>query len=137
MKYMLDTNICIFVLRNKDEKAKNVVIELKKHDPQDICISSITYAELMHGVFKNANPKAKYYGLLCFLSSISIVDFSQKAAEEYGRIRKDLENKRQIIGPMDLLIAAHAKSLNATIVTNNVKEFERVDGLYVEDWSLE
>lgn len=136
MKYMLDTNICIFVLRNKDEKAKNVVMELKKHDPQDICISSITYAELMHGVFKNANPKSKYYGLLCFLSSISIVDFSQKAAEEYGRIRRDLEKKRQIIGPMDLLIAAHAKSLNATIVTNNVNEFNRVEGLYVEDWSL-
>lgn len=137
MKYMLDTNICIFVLRNKDNQAENVIKNIKAHKAEDICISSITYAELMHGVEKNVNPSKKRLGLMLFLSNISVLDFDQKAAEEYGKIRVALEKNRNVIGPMDILIAAHGKSLGMTIVTNNTREFERVEGLKVEDWSQE
>ena len=91
----------------------------------------------MHGVEKNVNPSKKRLGLMLFLSNISVLDFDQKAAEEYGKIRVALEKNRNIIGPMDILIAAHGKSLGMTIVTNNTREFERVEGLKVEDWSQE
>ncbi len=137
MKYMLDTNICIFVLRNKDNQAVNVIKNIKAHKAEDICISAITYAELIHGVEKNVNPSKKRLGLMLFLSNISVLDFDQKAADEYGKIRVDLEKKGTIIGPMDMLIAAHGKSLGLTIVTNNTREFERVEGLKLEDWSQE
>ncbi len=137
MKYMLDTNICIFVLRNKENQALHVVNNIKAHKSEDICISSITYAELMHGVEKNVNPCKKRLALMLFLSNISVLDFSQVAAEEYGKIRASLEKNETVIGPMDMLIAAHAKALGLTIITNNTKEFNRVDGLKLEDWSQE
>ncbi len=136
MKYMLDTNICVFVLRNKANQAINVIRNIKKHKANDICISAITYAELMHGVEKNVNPDKKRLALLLFLSSIGVLDFNQDAADEYGKIRANLEKQGNIIGTMDMLIAAHAKSQGLTIVTNNTKEFMRVDGLEVEDWSI-
>ena len=137
MKYMLDTNICVFVLRNKDDQAISVINNIKSHKPEEICISSITYAELIHGVEKNINPSKKRLALMLFLSNIAVLDFNSEAADEYGKIRVDLEKKGNIIGPMDMLIAAHAKSLGFTIVTNNTREFERVEGLKVEDWSQE
>lgn len=136
MKYMLDTNICVFVLRNKANQAINVINNIKEHKAIDICISAITYAELMHGVEKNVNPEKKRLALMLFLSSISVLDFNQDAANEYGKIRADLEKQGNVIGTMDMLIAAHAKSKGLTIVTNNTKEFGRVIGLQIEDWSL-
>ena len=130
MKYMLDTNICIYAIKQEPEV---VLQKILKHRPSDICISSITYAELMHGVEKSQSKDKLALTLL--LSPIKIVDFDSHAAEEYGKIKADLQSQGKIIGPMDLLIASHAKSKGLTIVTNNTKEFERVKQLDVEDWS--
>lgn len=131
MKYMLDTNICIFVIKHKPE---NVIRKFIEHEPEDLCISSITYAELMHGVEKSQAREKNCLAIALFLSPISIVDFDNQAAEEYGRIRADLETKGNPIGPMDMLIAGHAISKGLTLVTNNTREFSRIEGLTVEDW---
>lgn len=131
MKYMLDTNICIFVIKHKPE---NVIRKFIEHNPEDLCISSITYAELMHGVEKSQARERNRLAIALFLSPISIVDLDALAAEEYGRIRADLEAQGKPIGPMDMLIAGHAKSKGLILVTNNTREFTRVEGLTVEDW---
>ena len=134
MKYMLDTNICIYAIKHKPPE---VIKNFLSHDPDDLCISSITYAELMHGVEKSMAIEKNRVAITMFLSPISILDFDAYAAEEYGRIRADLERKGTPIGPMDMLIAAHAKSEDLILVTNNTREFERVNDLTVEDWSKE
>ena len=102
--------------------------------PEDICISSITYAELVYGVEKSQAKEKNRIALMLLLSEIEILPYDDLAAQTYGVIRADLERKGTPIGPMDLLIAAHAKAKGFTIVTNNVREFERVEGLAVEDW---
>lgn len=134
MKYMLDTNICIYAIKHKPPE---VIKNFLSHDPDDLCISSITYAELMHGVEKSMAIEKNRVAITMFLSPISILDFDVYAAEEYGRIRADLERKGTPIGPMDMLIAAHAKSEDLILVTNNTREFERVNDLTVEDWTKE
>ena len=132
MRYMLDTNICIFIIRHKSEK---VIEKLIEHEPEEICISAITYAELMHGVEKSKAVEKNRAVLTLLLSNIEILDFDDKAAEEYGMIRADLEEKGYPIGPLDTMIAGHTRSLGYTLVTNNTREFYRVEDLSVEDWS--
>lgn len=132
MRYMLDTNICIYTIKNKSPK---VIQNFLKHDPNDMCISATTYAELMHGVEKSMAKERNRIAITMFLSPISILEFDTCAAEEYGRIRADLEKKGTPIGPMDMLIAAHAKAEDLVLVTNNTREFERVEDLEVEDWT--
>jgi tRNA(fMet)-specific endonuclease VapC len=105
------------------------------HNPEDLCISSITYAELMHGVEKSQAVDKNRLAISLFLSPITILNFDDKAAGEYGRIRADLERKGTPIGPLDMLIAGHAKSEGLILVTNNTREFNRVDGLAIEDWT--
>lgn len=134
MTYMLDTNICIYAIKNKPQC---IIDSLKAHTNDDICISSITYSELMHGVEKSKYVERNKIILSLFLSNIRIIDFDSKAGDEYGKIRVDLEQKGTLIGPFDMLIAAHAKANNYILVTNNTKEFERVDGLKIENWALE
>ena len=134
MKYMLDTNICIYVMKNRPN---NVIKKFLSHDPEELCISAITYAELMHGVEKSMAVERNRIALSLFLSPITIIDFDMRAAEEYGKIRSDLEKRGTPIGPMDTLIAGHAKSRDLILVTNNTKEFHRVAGLSVEDWAQE
>ena len=131
MRYMLDTNICIYVIKHKPE---SVFRKLKKIKPEDVCISSITYAELAYGVEKSAQPERNRLALSMMLSSIEIVAFDDAAADEYGEIRAVLERKGTPIGSLDILIAAHARSLGCTLVTNNTKEFCRVEGLEVVNW---
>lgn len=131
MIYMLDTNICIFVIKNKPE---SVLQTFLKHKPNDICISSITYAELLHGVEKSNAKEKNRIALTMFLSEIQIVSFDIFAAHSYGVIKASLQKKGLPIGPMDTLIAAHAQSLGLTLVTNNTKEFSRVENLALEDW---
>lgn len=131
MRYMLDTNICIYVIKHKPE---SVFRKLKKIKPEDVCISSITYAELAYGVEKSAQPERNRLALSMMLSSIEIVAFDDSAADEYGEIRAGLERKGTPIGSLDMLIAAHARSLGCTLVTNNTKEFCRVEGLEVVNW---
>ncbi len=131
MRYMLDTNICIYVIKHKPER---VFRKLKKIKPEDVCISSITYAELAYGVEKSAQPERNRLALSMMLSSIEIVAFDDAAADEYGEIRAGLERKGTPIGSLDMLIAAHARSLGCTLVTNNTKDFCRVEGLEVVNW---
>ena len=99
-------------------------------------VSTITQSELEYGVSKSQQKAKHAQALAKFLSTVNVLDFDTKAAEVYGEIRVDLELKGKPIGPFDMLIAGHAKSAGLTIVTNNVREFGRVDGLVVEDWSV-
>lgn len=128
---MLDTNICIYLIKNRP-------IELKKkfneYEVGEICISSIVVSELYFGVEKSQMVEKNKRALALFLSSLNKVNYDEKCAIEYGKIRAELERKGQVIGSLDMLIAAHAKSMGITLVTNNTKEFDRVDGLVVENW---
>lgn len=132
MRYMLDTNICIFLIRKKSNKALK---KLLQHEPEEICISAVTYAELVHGVEKSKAIERNRVLLTQLLSNIEIMNFDDKAAEEYGNIRTNLEEKGFPIGPLDTMIAGHARSLGYILVTNNTKEFNRVENLVVEDWA--
>ena len=132
MKYMLDTNICIYAIKHKPEK---VFIKLKEIEPKDVCISSVTYAELVHGVEKSAAVERNRIALSLLLSNIEIISFDTYAAEEYGKIRAALEKKGTPIGPLDMMIAGHSKAAGCTLVTNNVREFVRVEGLSIENWA--
>lgn len=131
MRYMLDTNICIYSIKHKPE---SVFRRLQEHDPSEICISSVTYAELVHGVEKSQAVEKNRLALALLLANIEILDFDTLAAEAYGKIRADLEKGGTSIGPLDMMIAGHAKSLDYCIVTNNTKEFSRVRGLKLENW---
>ena len=128
---MLDTNICIYVL-----KARPVSV-LEKFEAQEAMhLSSIVYAELWSGIEKS--PK-KARGeredqLIRFLSMLTLHDWDEAAAREYARLHTQLQKNGQMIGNMDLLIAAHAASMGATVVTNNVREFSRIEGLSFENW---
>ena len=132
MRYMLDTNICIYAIKHKPEQ---VFMRLQEHDPIDICISSVTYAELVHGVEKSKAIEKNRVALALLLANIEIMNFDSLAAESYGKIRADLEKAGAPIGPLDMMIAGHAKALGYTVVTNNTKEFARVKGLKLENWS--
>ncbi|WP_150464770.1 type II toxin-antitoxin system tRNA(fMet)-specific endonuclease VapC [Francisella sp. XLW-1] len=131
MKVMLDTNICIYILK---EQPKSVLEHFKKYEMGDICISSIVYAELLHGAFKSKWINQNLTNIHNFVAALQIVDFNRLAAVEYGKIRSDLEKAGKIIGANDLLIAAHAKSLNVPLATNNIKEFQRVEDLVLLNW---
>ncbi len=132
MRYMLDTNICIYAIKHKPEQ---VFVRLQEHNPEDVCISSVTYAELVHGVEKSMAVEKNRLALTLLLSNIEIMSFDSLAAESYGEIRANLEKMGMPIGPLDMMIAGHAKSLGYTVVTNNTKEFERVKGLKLENWA--
>lgn len=134
MKYMLDTNICIYAIKHKPPE---VIKNFLKHDPDHICVSSINYGELMHGVEKSQAVERNRVAITLFLSSISILPFDNYAAEEYGKVRAELERKGTPIGPMDMLIAGHARSERLILVTNNTREFVRIENLEIEDWTQE
>ena len=132
MRYMLDTNICIYVIKHKPEK---VLRKLQTIHPEDVCISSVTYAELVHGVEKSAAVEKNRLALSMLLANMEILDFDVQAADCYRKIRADLEKKGRPIGPLDMMIAGHGQSLGYTVVTNNVKEFSRVGALRIENWA--
>lgn len=134
MKYMLDTNICIYAIKHKTE---TVLKNFLSHVPEEMCVSAVTYAELMHGVEKSMAVEKNRIALSLFLSPLTVLEFHAPAAEEYGKIRAELERKGTPIGPMDLLIAGHARSEGLILVTNNIREFCRVERLMVEDWTRE
>jgi tRNA(fMet)-specific endonuclease VapC len=130
---MLDTNICIYIIKKKTE---NVLSTLKRNRKKGLYISTITLAELEFG---NANAHSLYkernrLALMEFLTIMGIKHFDENAAKEYGIVKKDLKDKNNLIGSFDMLIGAHAKSLNMTLVTNNVREFKRIQGLKIENW---
>ena len=132
--YMLDTNICIYIIKKKTNR---ILEKLKDNRKKGLFISSITLAELEFG---NANADIIYkdrnkIALMEFLTIIGIKYFDENAACEYGILKKDLKDRNRLIGPLDMLIGAHAKSLNMTLVTNNEKEFNRIKDLNIENWA--
>ena len=132
MRYMLDTNICIYLIKKQSE---SVLSHLRAKMENGISISVITLAELEYGIAMSERKERNSVALTQFLAFISVLPFGEKAAAEYGIIRSDLRKKGTPIGPMDELIAAHAKSENLILVTNNTREFERVEGLALENWT--
>ncbi len=134
MKYMLDTNICIYLIR---QKPRQVLSRFQECQAGEICISSITAAELFYGVQKSQRPEQNREALEQFLIPLIIADFDARAAAAYGKIRPALESQGTPIGALDLLIAAHALSLQVTLVTNNTAEFERVHDLNLDNWVSE
>lgn len=131
MKYLLDTNICIALIRRKPAA---LIQRLIANTPGEVGVSTITVAELAHGAEKSAQPEQNLAALAQFLLPLEVAAFDQAAALAYGRLRARLEQSGQTIGGMDLLIAAHALGLETILVTNNLREFQRVPGLEVEDW---
>lgn len=129
--WMLDTNICIALIKRQPPE---LIAQIKKRKVGDVAISSVTLAELQYGVAKSKKVEQNRAALDEFLLLFEIPAFDALAAESYGGVRADLERKGTPIGPLDLLIASHALSLRAAVVTNNIREFSRVDGLRVEDW---
>jgi len=132
MKYMLDTNTCIFLMKNRPE----VISRYQQNKPLGIAISSITLSELKFGVYNSEFPERNGENLLRFLLGVELLAYNDAAADEYGRIRAGLRRKGTPIGELDMLIAAHAKSAELTLVTNNTDEFGRVAGLALEDWKV-
>ena len=128
---MLDTDSCIFIIRQKPHAIRG---RFEACVVGDIGISVITLAELEYGAEKSSQPKRNHEALEQFIEALDIVPFDRQATLQYGQIRVHLEKKGQRIGGTDLLIAAHARSLGVTLVTNNEREFKRVPGLRVENW---
>ena len=132
MKYLLDTNICVFIFRRK---FPSVLQRLHQTHAGEVGISAVTLAELRYGADKSSDPSKNHTVIDAFLTTVAVVEFHEDAARRYGIVRSELESRGTPIGPLDNMIAAHTLSLGATLVTNNVREFSRVTGLMVEDWS--
>ena len=131
MKYLLDTNICIYII---NKKPPSVVEHIRRKKSDEVEISSITIAELEYGVSRSKYPDQNRIALLEFLVPFTILDFDQTAASTYGIVRNSLESKGKPIGPMDLLIASIALSRSLILVTNNEKEFNQIKNLRIENW---
>jgi tRNA(fMet)-specific endonuclease VapC len=129
--YLLDTNICIYIIK---KKPIDVLQTLKRKLNKDIYVSSITVAELEYGIAKSQYPERNRVALIEFMSLFHILPFTDKDAVEYGNIRSSLEKEGKPIGAMDFLLAAQAKTNDLILVTNNTKEFERIEGLMIENW---
>jgi tRNA(fMet)-specific endonuclease VapC len=131
MRYLLDTNVCADYL---NARFPGVTERIQRSPPQDLCISSIVVAELRFGADRSSNRQRNHRRIDVLTSEIACVDFDLQAASAYGRLRADLEARGSPIGPNDMLIAAHALALGLVLVTDNRREFMRVEGLEVESW---
>ncbi len=131
MKYLLDTNICIYII---NERPKAVRERFRRLAASEVGVSSITVAELAFGVSKSGSARNRA-ALQAFLVPLDIAAFDLAAALAYGDLRANLQRRGQPIGPLDLQIAAHALSLDAILVTNNEREFRKVPGLSLENWA--
>lgn len=131
MKLMLDTNICIAIIK---QKPIDILQKFSAYQVGDICISSVTLAELRYGVAKSQYQEKNQAALDEFILPLEVAHFDEAAALVYGALRASLEKQGMPIGALDTMIGAHALSLNLTLVTNNTKEFNRIVGLKVIDW---
>jgi len=131
LTHLLDTNICVAIIRRR---APGTLTRLQRMEPGRVGVSIITVAELEFGAAKSLQPQRNREALEQFLLPLEILEYDAAAAKHYGDIRSRLEKAGTPIGPLDTLIAAHARSLNARLITNNLGEFRRVPGLKVEDW---
>lgn len=130
LKFMLDTNICIFTIKNKPQAVREM---FNRHQDQ-MCISTVTLMELVYGAERSAWPERNLADVERFTARLDLMKFDQDAAAHSGDIRADLARAGRPIGLYDLMIAGHARSKGLIVVTNNLKEFNRVPGLRVEDW---
>jgi len=133
MNYMLDPNICIYIIKQKPLK---VLKHFRSQSVGDIGISSISLAELRYGVSKSLHVEKNRLALDEFILSLEIANFDERAAGKYGVLRAELEKAGKPTGSMDMLISAHALALGVTLVTNNTKEFRQVKDLKIADWSV-
>lgn len=131
MKYLLDTNVCVDYLTRR---YTGVVDRIVSSSPDDLCVSSIVVAELRYGADKSQRRSENHRRIDVLVDEIACVDFDLDAAAVFGRLRSELEGRGAPIGPYDLLIAAHALCLGLTLVTDNVREFQRIDRLALENW---
>jgi tRNA(fMet)-specific endonuclease VapC len=132
MKIMLDTDICIYLIKHNPP---GVLEHFEKYQVGDIGISSITLSELLYGMAKSLHREKNDEALKEFLIPLEIIPFDEKAAETYGDLRAALEQSGKLIGAMDMLIAAHALSLGVPLATNNIREFSRIPSLHILDWT--
>jgi tRNA(fMet)-specific endonuclease VapC len=128
---MLDTNVCIALLRGTSRTAAE---RLGQCDPDDVVLSAITLAELEFGAVKSRQPDRNFQALIDFCAALAVLPFDEFAAATYGTLRAELERSGRPIGSLDTLIAAHALALGLTLVTDNQREFTRVKGLHVIHW---
>ncbi|MDE6923880.1 MAG: type II toxin-antitoxin system VapC family toxin [Acetatifactor sp.] len=132
MKYMLDTNTCMYAIKREPDA---VIKKFLVHDSEEMCISAITYAELIQYTEQSTAVGKSRVAMSLFLYPITILEFDVSAAEACGRIQAELEKAGISIDPMDMMIAGHAKSRGLILVTDHAKEYRRVEGLAVEDWT--
>lgn len=130
LRFMLDTNVCIRVLRDRPPSAR---VRFNA-EADGLCISTVTLAELLHGAARSSRPGETRHEVERLAARLEVLPFDEAAAGHYGDIRADLERRGCVIGPYDLMIAAHARSRGLVVVTGNLGEFGRVDGLRCEDW---
>jgi len=132
VKFMLDINTCIYIIKRKPAR---VIERFKQIKISQIGISSITFSELMYGVSKSSKPEQNQVALTQFVAPLELLPYGDEAAQYYGELRALLEKRGTPIGFFDTLIAAHALSIACTLVTNNEKEFIRVPKLIIENWA--
>lgn len=132
-RYMLDTDTCSYIMRRSSDA---LLQRLAKAAVNDLCISVITKSELLYGVEVSPKQKQDEAALQAFLQYIEVLDFPDEASSHYAKIRSELKVRGSMIGANDLLIAAHARSLGLILVTNNIREFKRVRGLIIENWTV-
>ena len=130
LKFMLDTNICIFTIKNRPQNVREV---FKRHSGQ-MCISIVTLMELIYGAEKSSNPERNMADVEGFAARLEVLGYDPEAAAHTGQLRAELARVGKQIGPYDQMIAGHARSRGLIVVTNNGREFERVPGLRIEDW---
>ena len=131
MHYLLDTNICIYLIK---KRPLSVIDRFRQYSPKDVAISTITLFELQYGIEKSQYRQRSEDALAKFLLPLNLIEIDRSSAVEAAIIRAQLEKKGMPIGPYDLLIAGLARSLDMILVTNNTKEFERIDNLHLENW---
>jgi len=134
MKYLLDTNACIRILKGDSPK---MLVHIKQAAKEEICISTVVRFELFYGIYKSKNTESNIKNLNIFLQSVNTLYFDEHASQEAGRVRFALEESGTPIGPYDLLIGATALAYDCTLITHNTKEFSRIKNLRIEDWEVE
>ena len=131
LKYMLDTDTVIYTIKNRPMHVRK---QFKKHAGQ-MCISSVTWGELIYGTERSARPESNLADIEGLAARLNILGFSAQAAVHFGQIRTELYSQGMAIGPYDMMISGHARSLGLVLVTNNTKEFKRVEGLRLVNWT--
>ena len=131
MKFMLDTNTCIYIIKRKPP---NVIERFRQTEISQIGISSITLSELLYGVSKSSKPEQNKIALMQFVAPLEILSYDDEAAQYYGDLRTHLEKQGTPIGSLDMLIAAHALSIACILITNNEKEFIRIPNIKIDNW---